>query len=182
MCVCIYISTSFLLIRSSHVVSELAAPVSPEKMLDMQMVGPHLDLLESELLRVGSVVQQPLQVIPIHDQVREALVSSLKWCRWSSLGLAEDVSWVALGSRDKVAQFPSTSPPLPLASPSTCNSTSALGLGSFPPGAAVKTRQVDSESACQGAGRACVVAPGQQLGWRDWGAVEQTCVCRDPER
>lgn len=136
-------------------------------MLDMQMVGPHLDLPESELLRVGSVVQQSLQVIPIHNQVREALVSSPKWCGWSSLGLVEDVSWVALGSRDKVAQCPSTSPPLPLASPSTCNSTSALGLGSFPPGAAVKTRQVESESACQSAGRACVVAPGQQLGWRD---------------
>lgn len=43
---------------------------------------------------------------------------------------------------------------------STCNSTSALGLGSFPPGAAVKTRQADSRSACQSAGRACVVAPG----------------------
>lgn len=148
----------------------------------MQMVGPYLDLLESELLRVGPVVHQSLQVIPIHDQVREALVSSSKWCRWSSLGLAEDVSRVALGSRDKVAQCPSTSPPLSLASPTTCNSTSALGLRSFPPGAAVKTRQVDSESACRSAGRACVVAPGQQLGRRDRGAAEQTCVCRDPER
>ena len=112
-CVCVYISTSFLLIRNSqHVVSELAAPVSPEKMLDMQMVGPHLDLLESELLRVGSVVQQPLQVIPIHDQVREAHVSSPKWCTWSSLGLAEDVSWVAIKLRSSPSPLPlSPSPP-----------------------------------------------------------------------
>lgn len=77
-------------------------------------------------------------------------------------------------------QRPSTTPRL--SSPSTCSSTSALGLGSVPLGAATKTRQVDFKFADPGAGRACVVTRAQQLGGRGQVAAELTCGCLDRER
>ena len=107
------------------------------------------------------------------------MLRSFQLCRWSSLGLEEGASWVALGSKDKVAAAPLHHSLL--SSPSTCSSTSALGLGSFPLGAATKTRQVDFEFADPGAGRACVVARAQQLGGRGQVAAEPTCGCLDRE-
>lgn len=65
-------------------------------------------------LECGNCVStSPPRASDPHSSLRSTVLRSFQLCRWSSLGLEEGASWVALGSKDKVAAAPlHHSPPL----------------------------------------------------------------------